>query len=279
MIGRAVPMGMLMAFAALAAACSVIPDTAEPVLPSVGWSLASGPADAAESGDGIVVLTAAIQGLECASGYVVLARGTEAGFVPVSRLELGQSWAGVEPVAAAPLPAGRYHVVQYACRNGTRVTYVGRPEGVGDTIPWQGSVWSSALASFSLVPGQVADLGSLTVLPAKPRRFATGEKVSIAVGPLSDKAAAGLAADEPDIAARRRPESLKLAVGGDAGLILVQCTLDTAQSGAGPDTPGTATGKKQKSRPRIAIGSRPVNSCREQGSKTESLGSDQAKAG
>lgn len=230
------------------AGCATTTESLAPQIPSMPGLRSDPIPDSPVADRGIAIMTAGIDGLKCASGHIVLARRMGNGYAAAHDVELEMGWAGT-PVGTVVLDPGEYHVVQYACRNGKNVTYVGRSAEASGGVPWKSGRWSHSLAAFQISSGEVVDLGALGLKPGKPLAadkdkkskaktqlaFAmpAGERaVAVRVGALPDDARATLQKDRPGLvpALKARPMAVDAAATTSASV--VKCTLYTAEDKA-----------------------------------------------
>lgn len=254
---------LMLAIALALAGCSGVQSPA-PVLPSFPTdteSIAGTVTDSATMG--IAVLDVGIDGLQCAEGRVVLARADGAQLVTEREVVLPTTYAGRPAVEAVELTPGTYHVVHYTCRNGANVTYAGEPAD-GAQIPWSGKAWRTSLASFTVGPGAVADVGRLSfkrtgggLIDLGGKKNKKGKKgfATASVAALPQDALQRLETERPDLAQRRTAGTMTL--GAQAEVKVDRCHLvaeadTTAAKPASDDKAKPA--KKKKGTGLSAIG-------------------------
>ncbi|MFO1169453.1 MAG: hypothetical protein U1E49_00630 [Hyphomicrobiaceae bacterium] len=235
-----------------------------PVLPSFPTDTESVAGTVTDSSTlGVAVLDVGIDGLQCAEGRVVLARADGAQFVTEREVVLPTTYAGRPAVEAVELTPGTYHVVHYTCRNGANVTYAGAPAD-GTHIPWNGRAWSTSLASFTVGPGAVADVGRLSLkrtggglidLGGKKNKKGKKGFATASVAALSPGALQRLETERPDLAQRRTAGTMTL--GAQAEIKVDRCHL-VAEADATAAKPVSDTkaapAKKKKGTSLSAIG-------------------------
>jgi hypothetical protein len=236
------------------AGCSGVQSPA-PVLPNFptdAESIAGGVTGSATLG--VAVLDVGIEGLQCAEGRVVLARSDGGQLTAAREVVLPTTYAGRAAVNAVELTPGTYHVVHYTCRNGANVTYAGVPAD-GARIPWTGKTWATSLASFTVAPGEVADVGRLSLkrtggglIDLGGKNSKKGKKgfATASVAALTPEAVQRLEAERPDLAQRRTSQNMALLVA--AGIKVDRCHL-VAEAVPASETSGetAATTARSKS--------------------------------
>jgi hypothetical protein len=116
---------------------------------------------------GIVLLSAAMQGLTCQGITVQLGRKSALGYDATTSFGIDITMFSLRRLVSSnlpqiSLPAGEHHVIGVTCQNGNSFTSVGK-----------GGLRS--YASFTLAPGEIVNLGSLTVIPLAMTNIATFE--------------------------------------------------------------------------------------------------------
>lgn len=244
---------LMLAATLVLAGCSGVQSPA-PVLPNFPTDTESVAGTVTDSATrGVAVLDVGIDGLQCAEGRVVLARADGAQLIAVRDVLLPTTYAGRAAVQAVELTPGTYHVVHYTCRNGANVTYAGAPaDGAG--IPWTGKTWTTSLASFAVAPGEVADVGRLSLkriggglIDLGTKKGKKGKKgfATTSVAALSPEAVQRLEAARPDLAQRRKPQTMTLAAATEVKV--GRCHL-VAPADARPDATDQTVDAKKKSK-------------------------------
>lgn len=280
-----------LAAALLLAGCSGVQSPA-PVLPNFPTDTESVAGTVTDSAMlGVAVLDVGIDGLQCAEGRVVLARSDGSQLIAARDVVLPTTYAGRAAVQAVELVPGTYHVVHYTCRNGANVTYAGAPaDGAG--IPWSGKAWTTSLASFAVAPGEVVDVGRLSLkriggglIDLGGKKGKKGKKgfATASVAALSPEAVQRLEAERPDLAQRRKPQAMTLAAATEVKVS--RCHL-VAAADAKPDATGQTANatkqSKQKSQGLAAIGggmvatrfsgpAAPMSDCVAEGGKSDAI--------
>lgn len=223
-------------------------------MPSLGLT-PDGP-EAVKLGPGraVGIISASIEGLQCADSRLVLARAGTGGLAAVQVIELPGTYASRPAIGVFEAEPGSYELVSYACRNGANVTYVGHA-GAEDVIPWQqADGWRDSLASLSLAAGRATDLGALQIKRVGGGGGFLGKKkpagLALDIAALPEGALGALQAERPDLAPYI--SAAPMALSATPPRLIGKCALtaDTTD-----DATATADGKdkaKSKRKPKRA---------------------------
>ena len=211
---RPITTGLL---AALLAGCSSYSSQSAFTLPTLSaFNLPQFASPSDDGAKGTVLLSANIAGLTCAESRVVLARADATGFATAGVFPINSQFGNGSGGAVIDLPSGIYHIVHVACRNGSKVVSAG-VNPYKEAVPWKSDHWESSLASFELAPGDVLDVGELSVTLAKVDGFSSGidgRAAAFAVKPSDPHALAELIRQRPDDAPRLHTAAMTLKSAG-----------------------------------------------------------------
>lgn len=218
--------GALVLSASLAlSGCSGYSPMSQFIMPSFPGLGDSAPPPVDMQGKGTVALAASIDGMTCAESRVTLAREASDGYTTTGVYAIDSRFGTGKSAALVDLPPGTYHVVQVACRNGTKVVYAG-DSGTAGIVPWQGAHWRESLASFAVVAGDAVAAGEIVVVPAKVKGFSTsvtGRAASVSVRQLDGAALGQLAGERAELAGHLKSGPMLPSQG--VKLALAKCQL------------------------------------------------------
>jgi hypothetical protein len=145
----------VLALAATLSGCGATPNLSDD-LTSASLSTAN---------QGIVLLSAAMEGRTCQSITVQLGKKSALAYETTTSFGIDITVFSLRRLVSSnlpqiSLPAGEHHVIGVTCQNGNSFTSIGK-----------GSLRS--YASFTLAPGEILNLGSLTVIPVGLTNMAT----------------------------------------------------------------------------------------------------------